>query len=153
MSRPILHRPRILEPNREQINFAAAYYEGEGHPRMYGQLMTVKIGQNDRERLDWLVTYFGGTVTGPYNNGVSINEHYYWYLSGSLADEFLNTIYPLLVKSRQDQIDQARLGNGSRQNHKVFREPSSLEAILENASEEKEETNWELPSIRSFMKE
>jgi len=89
------------------IAFAAAFYEGEGYFGLSpnGDEL-VSIGQNDRERLDWLQIRFGGKVYGPYKNSIGNNTHY-WKVVRERALGFMFTVFTFLSESRRQQF---RLG-------------------------------------------
>lgn len=98
-------------PTTLDIAWAAGVYEGEGNcAGGYGRGFSVTVVQKD----DWLVrrlqALFGGSVY--FRNqltatGLQTHRHT-WYLSGSLARDFIPLIYPYLSPRRKAQVDRAK---------------------------------------------
>lgn len=63
----------------------------------------VTIGQNDREKLDWMQCRFGGKVYGPYTNAAG-NDTYTWLIKQERALGFMFTIFTFLSQSRREQF-------------------------------------------------
>ena len=64
--RPIIDYPATIPPTSIDISGAAKFFDADGHVRPIGKQIEVKIGQNDREIIDWIPARFGGKVHGPY---------------------------------------------------------------------------------------
>ena len=110
--------PRLLpvqSPNSLDIAFAAGFYEGEGSIQRIGSPQStaegstlVIVGQKNREVLDRLREFFGGSV------GESIRKDgifYYLRITGVLARGFVLTVYKFLSRHRRKQIREClRIG-------------------------------------------
>jgi hypothetical protein len=94
-------------PKVRDIAWAAGFYEGEGSCNFATYSQHVTIGQVEREPLDRLRRFFGGTVTarpghdyGSYKSRPTNT----WVIHGPRARGFLLTIYAFLSAKRQAQI-------------------------------------------------
>lgn len=112
--RPRIDYPAILSPTIGDIREAAGFYEGEG----CFNKSTIQLAQNDKEKLDWLVKYFGGKAHGPYVNKSTGNTFYVWMLYRERALGFMFTIFTFLSKSRREQFKNVLLGKGGKRDYK-----------------------------------
>ncbi len=130
--RPAIDNAALLSPTIGDIREAAGFYEGEGHFRLTtGEKELVDIGQNDREKLDWLQIRFGGKVYGPYIGNTG-NDIYFWKLVRERAAGFMYTIFTFLSKSRREQFIYAMLGkpSSSREYQKSISDEGISEAFV-----------------------
>ena len=121
--RPNKDYPSLQSPTIGEIQQAALFYEGEGN--YYIQKGRVAIGQNDREKLDWLQLRFGGKVYGPYIGSIR-NDVYLWVLVRERALGFMFTIFTFLSKSRREQFR-----TGKREHQPTISDKGISEAYLE----------------------
>lgn len=68
------------------------------------RLLQVGIGQNSREVLDWICTYYGGKVYIRSPKHRSPNIGYQWQITGDTAAKFLEDIIPYLRIKREKGI-------------------------------------------------
>lgn len=99
-------------PTREDIIFAAGFYEGEGcvcvvnKKRVNGKAIAVVIGQKDPEILYRLRDLFGGGVYIRKNSGANKIKLHAWVMSGYLAKPFLRQVFQYLSTRRKEQIER-----------------------------------------------
>lgn len=91
---------------------AAEFYEGEGCFDIDHSGERVQLGQNDREKLDWIRDRFGGKVYGPYI-GSAGNDIYSLVMRRERALGFMYTIFTYLSKGRKEQFKTVLVQGGS----------------------------------------
>lgn len=116
IGRPRIEYPAIQKPTDLDIAFTAGFYEGEGHVTSKFGKFLVSIGQNDREKLDWIQVRFGGRVYGPVIIA-SGNDHYYLIMVREIALDFMFSIFGYLSESRKKQYKGALLGEPQRRKY------------------------------------
>ncbi len=146
--------PASISPSIRDIVFAAAYYEGEGY---FGLTPNgnelVSIGQNDREKLDWLQLRFGGKVYGPYEGSIG-NNTYHWKLARNRALGFMLTIFTFLSSSRKQQFRLALQGLGSKREYSkwITEDGISLEYLERNINKKVEDKSMNLFGMKKWTK-
>jgi len=110
--------PATQSPTSLDIAFAAGFYEGEGNYSLkFGYYPIIYVGQNDREKLDWLQVRFGGIVGGPYATAIA-NKTYAWRLYRERALGFMYTMLKFLSDSRKQQFLKGGTPEGKRKYQK-----------------------------------
>ena len=107
----------MLEPNREELAWAAGFFDGEGHVRCRRSNTTkqliLQVNQVGRETLDRLRQTVGfGTVDGPYQNGTQVNRspHYkYWVCNFEHVQAAIALMWPWLSSPKKSDARQALL--------------------------------------------
>lgn len=105
-----------VSPTTRNLEWAAGFLEGEGtfwvsdRKRKY---VAVSAEQEEREPLDRLQKYFGGSVRYYRHKSVTPNGNLYrnpnhrWLASGARARGVMMTLYSLLSLRRRQQIRRA----------------------------------------------
>jgi len=95
--------PPTQQHTELDVAWLAGFFEGEGTVNRHD----LRIPQVQRWPLDRVRELFGGCVGGPYNwtptDGGPRRDFYLWRVTGHLALEILNEIYPWLSPKRQAQ--------------------------------------------------
>jgi|SRR3954471_9593594 hypothetical protein len=94
-----------------QWAYAAGFVDGEGCITSYRNSVSgyyyvrIRVGQRDREVLDWLKDHFGGRIWFRPHSGLSDKGSYTWGLECGAAKPFLRGIYPYMrVKKKQAKL-------------------------------------------------
>lgn len=81
------------DTGKDVVLYAAGFFDGEGHVEK--TRLTCQIGQNDRRPLEYLQTYFGGSIQkrrNRHNNG-----HHVLVLTAMDCREFYEAILPYSI--------------------------------------------------------
>lgn len=95
--------PASISPTVKDIIMVAQFYDDEGNIIINKGQIRVTIGQNDREKLDWARSRFGGKVYGPYTN-MAGNDTHCLVIVRERALGFMFTIFKHLSTSRREQF-------------------------------------------------
>ena len=101
-----------------QLHWAAGFLEGEGcftfsrAPRKVGAYenysMAISAAQVQREPLDRLVSYFGGSLrTYRHKNRPQDQPYWYWHVGSAKAASIMMTLYALMSPKRREAIKNA----------------------------------------------
>jgi|ERR1044071_5069006 hypothetical protein len=93
----------IARPTTADIAWAAGFYEGEGTCSYATGSQHAIVNQVEREPLDRLRKYFGGTIR-PVAAHRRSKPSWRWTVHGPRARGFLMTLYCLLSVKRQEQV-------------------------------------------------
>lgn len=122
-------------PVREEVIWAAGFFEGEGSVAQRSLL----AGQVNRWPLERLVQSFGGKIGDKPRPGRDENQQpcWQWAICGEQARMFAALIYPHLSPRRQQQIDDKFITEEKRvrrkqSQKKVYRELTLLRGRNEN---------------------
>lgn len=98
-----------LSPTTSEIYWAAGFLEGEG---CFQRTATqqVNAAQVQREPLERLQAYFGGTIYLYAAQREGQSQKHVWSVSGTRARGVMMTLYVLMSPKRQGQIKKALLG-------------------------------------------
>ena len=101
----------LCTPPKEELAYIAGFFDGEGtchlrknkRGKYLFKTVHVSIGQTQREVLDWLVTFYSGSIY-VYKKGVKhrTQDFHQWSIVGTRAVKFLLDIYPWCVIKRYD---------------------------------------------------
>lgn len=97
--------PRARQsPTCMDIFWAAGFYEGEGFACQTGVSEQLSAVQVNREPLERLQEFFGGSLRLRGARNSRSNPTWRWRICGSRARGFAMTIYSLLSRRRQEQL-------------------------------------------------
>jgi hypothetical protein len=93
-------------PTRDDLQWAAGFLEGEAHFGTNGEARcpVLAVAQVDREPLDRLRTFFGGSVRFQPSRQPNARDSWKWSASGSRALGIMMTLYPMLTSRRQATV-------------------------------------------------
>lgn len=95
-----------VSPSLRQLFWAAGFLEGEGSFIRHQLTERVSSGQMQKEPLERLSSYFGGTI---YQENVGARQ-YQWQVSGALARGVMMTLFSIMSPRRKNQIRAALQG-------------------------------------------
>jgi hypothetical protein len=116
-------RVQAVYPSREELAWAAGFWDGEGSCGCYGKndgrkrqasdtYLRASIGQNNRESLDrFMAAVDLGKVYGPYlSKGNLLSQNVYWnyQLAGKSVGLLFERLWPWLSEPKQQQYLAAR---------------------------------------------
>jgi hypothetical protein len=96
-------------PSETQIAWAAGFLEGDGHFRSSEESGSpiANAVQKDREPLDKLLAYFGGSIT-EFTHTTSRKKYLRWNVCGRKARYCMALVLPHIVSTRRkEQIERA----------------------------------------------
>jgi hypothetical protein len=98
----------IVSPTVKDLYWIAGFLEGEGSFTNTGHSERVSANQVQREPLERLQKFLGGTISFYKYGAVTYNSTkdglYMWFTSGARARGIMMTIYSLMSLRRKEQI-------------------------------------------------
>lgn len=96
-----------VNPTVSDLHWAAGFLEGEGSFRPNGGSTDVQASQVNIEPLMKLQRLFGGSIKKRQGQKINYSDFYLWFTSGPRSRGVMMTLYILMSKRRQAQIDKA----------------------------------------------
>ena len=94
-----------VSPTTVDLAWAAGFLEGEGTFLTNNRSGQAKASQVQREPLERLARFFGGSITLVHKNRRPNESNiYHWSVSGARARGVMMTLFPFLSPRRQSQI-------------------------------------------------
>lgn len=94
------------KPTTRDLAWAAGFLEGEGTFGFYSHSQSIRAPQVQREPLERLQRFFGGTVTARKNPYLNV-----WTVCGPRARGVMLTLYVMMSPRRREQIKAALGGH------------------------------------------
>lgn len=127
-----MSKKKNITTPREELAWAAGFFDGEGHVRGKGGTITkseMQVGQKTVGCLERLQRALGniGYIGGPYHKEYPV---YFWYLTKtSDVDKALTALWPFLSEPKRNQAIKAGFKLGFIRNPKVGRPPRKKEDL------------------------
>lgn len=94
-------------PTPTGIGWIAGFLEGEGSFTRMGHSQQITCSQSQREPLERLQAFLGGSVRSIPNTGFGKKPQYRWQICGSRARGVIFTLYVLMSPRRKGQMRAA----------------------------------------------